>query len=605
MAERKKQNPLDDIMEKLEQGVKDVFQSDQYKKYLQTMSRFSTYSFQNSVLIHTQKPDASLVAGYKAWQVKFQRHVKAGEKGLKIIAPMPMKTDRFVEKKDPKTGKVLLDGDGKPIMEPLVLPQYRVVTVFDISQTEGKELPTPQVAILKGLVPRFQDFMDAIQKICPVPMSIEPMDMDANGYYHQVEKRIVIKEGMSEAQTLKTAIHETAHAILHDRDRMKEENIQKDTHTREVEAESVAYTVCQHFGLDTSDYSFGYIATWSESQKMNELRSSMDTIRHASSSMITGMEALLMERERERSVTYEVYSLKQSGIATLYEGRSLERLGEDGLSVHPEYYTLRAQGIMPAMESQEAMLQNLQSLQEMQKSDVVVLAGAMTATYYMDTAGLTELPTFDLSGEHGTSMEVSTLAAEMDTLLYQYDHYGYNDSFDTREEGRAVVQDELMAGNVRNIRDGLVPIAGDEDSPQYAQCAQELLEKMEVVEQNLGFDLSEKTESISYYVAESMAFPVLGEYRETATLEDAKACYDQLPDHSLHGGKGIGATLETSDGARRDVPLMIDGKIQREHLENKLFNASPALQKAFSGLEKMMPARTVPTVSHGKGGLEL
>ena len=596
MSEPKK-TPMDEIMEKLEQGVKDLFQSDQYKEYLKTMSRFSSYSFNNTILIASQKPDATLVAGYKAWEVKFQRHVRHGEKGIKIIAPMPHKTEQMVEKKDPKTGTVVLDSDGKPVMEPLVVPQYRVVTVFDVSQTDGKELPTPAVEMLKGSVPRFQDLMDAIRHICPVPMTIEAMDVDANGFYHQVEKRVVIREGMSEAQTLKTAIHETAHAILHDKDRMKAENIQKDSHTREVEAESVAYTVCQHFGLDTSDYSFGYIASWSESQKMNELRTSMDTIRHAASTMITGMEQTLLERERAHSVTYDVYALKQSGIATLYEGRSLEKLGENGLSIHPEYYDLRAQGVMPQMESQEAVLQNLQGLQELHTGEVVVLAGAMTAAFYMDPDGLKELPGFDR--ENSTGMDLSALTAEIDTLMYDYDYYGYTDCFDSREDGRAVVQQELEAGNLRNIRESLNPIMTDEDSPELAQCTVAVMEKMD----QMGLEAPGK-ESVTYYVAESMAFPVLGSYTETSNLEEAVALYDKLPDTELHGGKGIGATLESGDGSRRDVPLMINGTMQREHMTNELFNKSPVLKEAFSGLEKMMPGKEAPAVTKMKGDLD-
>ena len=592
-----KRTPMDDIMEKLEQGVKDLFQSEPYKEYLKTMSRFSSYSFNNTILIASQRPDATLVAGYKAWEAKFQRHVKAGEKGIKIIAPMPKKTEQMVEKKDPKTGTVVLDTNGKPVMEPLVVPQYRVVTVFDISQTEGKELPTPAVEMLKGSVPRFQDLMDAIQHICPVPMTIEPMDLNANGFYHQVEKRVVIREGMSEAQTLKTAIHETAHALLHDRDQMKAENIQKDNHTREVEAESVAYTVCQHFGLDTSDYSFGYIASWSESQQMNELRSSMDTIRRTSSSMISGMEQTLMEREQNRSVTFEVYALKHTGIAALYEGQSLEKLGENGLAVHPEYYDLRVQGVMPKMETQELQLQNLQGLQELHTGEMVVLAGAMTAVYYMDSDGLKEMPDFDM--QNRTGMDISTVAGEIDALMYAYNYYDYTDSFESREEGRAVVQQELEAGNLRNIRESLTPIMSDEDSPALAQCAMNLMNKME----EMGLEAPAK-ESVTYYVAESMAFPVLGSYTETSNLKEAVALYDKLPETNLHGGKGIGATLECGDGTRRDVPLMINGTMQREHMTNELFSKSPLLKEAFSGLEKMMPGKEAPAVTKTKGAMD-
>ena len=221
MSEQKR-TPMDDIMEKLQQGVQEMFQSDRYKEYLSCLKSFTQYSFNNSILIASQKPDATLVAGYRAWEIHHDRHVRKGEKGIKIIAPMPKKTENLVEKKDPVTGKTLLDSNGKPVMENVVIPQYRVVTVFDVSQTEGKELPTLDVQTLKGSVHRFEDLMEAIRRICPVPISIEKMEMEANGYYHHLEKRIVVKEGMSEAQTMKTTLHETAHALLHDRDLVDE-----------------------------------------------------------------------------------------------------------------------------------------------------------------------------------------------------------------------------------------------------------------------------------------------------------------------------------------------------------------------------------------------
>ena len=593
MSEQKR-TPMDEIMEKLQQGIQEMFQSDRYKEYLHFVSSLPQYSFNNSVLIASQRPDATLISGYKAW-TKYGRHVKRGEKGIKIIAPMPRKTDEMIEKKDPATGKTMLDDNGRPVMENVVIPQYRVVTVFDVSQTEGKELPTLDVQTLRGTVPRFEDLMEAIRRICPVPISIEKIEMEANGYYHHLEKRIVVKEGMSEAQTMKTALHETAHALLHDRDLLKQQNITKTSNEREVEAESVAYMVCDHFGLDTSGYTFGYVTSWMSSQSMEELRSAVDLIKGTASQMISGMEAQLQEIMQDRpGLQYEVWSLKQTGIATLYAERPLERLSEEGLTVHPEYYEVRSSGALPEGEDLSA---TIRQQQELTVGDVVLVSGAVAMAYYVDPDGLRELPAFDR--ETKTSTDLSTLAAEVDALMYSYDYYGYTDCFDGRDDGRDVVQKELEDGNLRNIRESLTPIMTDEDRPELAQCAMEITEKMD----GLGLEAPAK-ESITYYVAESMAFPVLGSYTETTDLQEAKALYDALPETTLHGGKGIGATVETVDGARRDVPLMIDGTIQREHMSNDLINKSPVLKEAFSGLEKMMPGKEAPAVTKMKGEMD-
>ena len=594
MSEQKR-TPMDEIMEKLQQGIQEMFQSDRYKEYLHFVSSLPQYSFNNSVLIASQRPDATLISGYKAW-TKYGRHVKRGEKGIKIIAPMPKKTENLVEKKDPVTGKTLLDANGKPVMENVVIPQYRVVTVFDVSQTEGKELPTLDVQTLKGSIPHFEDLMVAIRRICPVPISIEKMEMEANGYYHHLEKHIVVKDGMSEAQTMKTALHETAHALLHDRDLLKQQNITKTSNEREVEAESVAYMVCDHFGLDTSSYTFGYVTSWMSSQSMEELRSSVDLIKNTASRMIQGMETELLELMKDRpGLQYEVYSLKQTGIAALYAERPLDKLAENGLTVHPEYYEVRASGTMP--EGNGNGMETIRQQQELNTGDVILLAGAVTTAYYVDPDGLRELPDFDL--QNSTGMDLSVMAAEIDTLMYDYNYYDYTDSFESREDGRAVVQQELETGNLRNIRESLTPIMTDEDSPELAQCAMELMDKMD----QMGIEVPAK-ESVTYYVAESMAFPVLGSYTETNDLQEAVALYDKLPETELHGGKGIGATLESGDGSRRDVPLMINGTMQREHMSNELFKKSPALKEAFSGLEKMMPGKETPAVTKTKGAME-
>ena len=291
----KREDQLKEVMKRLEQGVKDVFTSEQYITYLQTMAKFHPYSVNNILLISMQKPEATLVAGYQAWQKNFNRHVKRGEKGIQIFAPIPIRSRVEQEKVDAQTGQVLLQPDGEPETEVVerMIARFKIVTVFDVSQTEGEPLPTLGVEELQGGVEQFAAFLEAIQEVSPVPIRFADIPTGAKGYYHTLRKEIVIQTDMSERQTMKTAIHEVAHAKLHDRDWMKEQEIEKDRMTREVEAESVAYTVCQHFGLDTSDYSFPYIASWSSGKEVSELRNSLDTIRQTAGSFIEELTELM------------------------------------------------------------------------------------------------------------------------------------------------------------------------------------------------------------------------------------------------------------------------------------------------------------------------
>ena len=310
MAESKtEKQKVQEITEKLEQGIKELFESEKYKTYLNTMSKFHNYSFNNTMLIAMQKPDATLVAGFKAWQKNFDRHVKKGEKGIRILAPAPYKIKEEQEKLDPVTGEIMLDKNGMPVTEEveIKIPAFRVVPVFDVSQTDGKELPDIGVNELSGSVEDYEDFMQALTEVSPVPITYEDIEGEAKGYFHTTDHRIAIQEGMSQSQTVKTAIHEVAHAKLHGRERNQDIDVvlDKDRNTKEVEAESVAYTVCQHFGIDTSDYSFGYIAGWSSDRDMKELKSSLDTIRKTASELITGIADRLAELQKDRAVDQE------------------------------------------------------------------------------------------------------------------------------------------------------------------------------------------------------------------------------------------------------------------------------------------------------------
>lgn len=311
LESEKPADKLKEITDKLENGIAGIFEGEQYQDYLKTLSKFHDYSLNNTILIAMQKPDASHVAGFNTWKNEFERNVMKGQKGIKILAPSPYKVKVQQEKTDPATGKPVIGADGKPVTEETErkIPAYKVVSVFDVSQTEGKELPSIGADILTGDVEQYKDFFAALEKASPVPVAFENIETGAKGYYHQVDKRIAIDEGMSELQTLKTTIHEIAHARLHDVDKGKEQGEDEppraDRRTREVEAESVAYTVCQHYGLDTSDYSFGYVAGWSSGKELAELKASLETIRTTAAELITEIDGHFAELQQDREQTAE------------------------------------------------------------------------------------------------------------------------------------------------------------------------------------------------------------------------------------------------------------------------------------------------------------
>ena len=298
---------MKEITDKLETGIMDLFESDRFQAYLDTMARFHNYSFNNTILIAMQ--GGQLVAGYNKWRDEFHRNVKKGEKGIKIFAPAPYKVKKEVPKLD-EQGQPVKDKDGNTVTEQkeIQVPAFKIVSVFDVSQTEGEPLPSLGVEELAGDVERYQDFFKALEQTSPVPMAFEDIPGGSHGYYHLTEKRIAIQENMSELQTLKTAIHEIAHAKLHAIDPeapAAEQQNRPDSRTREVQAESVAYTVCQHYGLDTSDYSFGYVAGWSSGKDLKELKASLETIRATAHELITTIDGHLAELQQQRQAQQE------------------------------------------------------------------------------------------------------------------------------------------------------------------------------------------------------------------------------------------------------------------------------------------------------------
>ena len=329
-----KKRPLEEITDQLEKGVQEIFESDKYKTWLSTMSKFHHYSLNNTILIAIQRPDATSVAGYQAWKRNFGRQVRKGEKGIKIIAPSPYKVKTEQDKIDPYTHMKVLDSNGDPVKEVVEVerPAFRVATVFDVSQTDGKELPTLGVDELSGQVNNFSMFFEALKQTSPVPVEFEDIKGGAKGYYHVQEQRIAIQEGMSETQTIKTAIHEITHATLHSAEKLKAEGVQKSSQSKEVEAESVAYTICQHYGIDTSDYSFAYIAGWSSGKETAELKESMETIRSTASDLINRIDGHLEALMKVHETAIEQPAVQNSVLG------ALQQLSSENAADHPTEY---------------------------------------------------------------------------------------------------------------------------------------------------------------------------------------------------------------------------------------------------------------------------
>ena len=424
LTSEKPADKLKEITDRLEQGIMELFDSDRYKEYLRVMSKFHNYSFNNTLLIAMQKPDASLVAGFQSWKNNFKRNVVKGEKGIKILAPSPFKIKQEMEKIDPATQKPVIGADGKPVKEEkeITIPAFKVVSVFDISQTEGKELPDIAVDMLTGDVECFKDVFAALEKTSPVPIGFEKIEGNSHGYYHLEEKRIAIDEGMSELQTIKTAIHEIAHAKLHDIDpnAPKEEQAGRpDRRTREVQAESVAYAVCQHYGLDTSDYSFGYVAGWSSGRELDELKSSLETIRSTAAEIINSIDEHLQEIQKERDKeqaqkgttieaaepdkdTFSIYQLKRGDETRDFRFEPYDRLAATGHTAEQTNYDLiYTAELTPGTSLEDIYTRfNIDHPKDfkghsLSVSDVVVLhQNGQDTAHYVDSSGYRQVPEF-------------------------------------------------------------------------------------------------------------------------------------------------------------------------------------------------------------------
>lgn len=431
---------LKEITDQLEKGLQDLFSSEKYAAYLEVMSKFYGYSASNTLLIYMQRPDASRVAGYNDWKDNFHRHVKRGEHGIKILAPCPYKQQ--VERE-------IAGPDGKPVTvtEEVQRAAFKPVTVFDVSQTEGEPLPTLGVNELTGNVEHYPEFFEALKQVAPFPVGFEAITSGAKGYCNYEEQRIAINEGMAEAQNVKTAIHEITHATLHNYYAEKEKEVppeqRKDQRTREVEAESVAFTVCQHYGIDTSDYSFGYIAGWSSDKQAKELKASLGTIRNTAAGLIASIDekfqeiVKVKEQEQEQAApameapeqetpgrtepdTFTIYQLKHGDDLRYHRFEPLERLQAAGLSVEAGNYDQIYTAPLEKNDTLEGLYTrfNINRPEDftghsLSVSDIVVLhRGGKDRAFYVDSFGFSEVPQF-LEQQRAAEKENPLAAAEM------------------------------------------------------------------------------------------------------------------------------------------------------------------------------------------------
>ena len=314
---------MEEITSKLEKGVKDIFDGANYQQYLNFCAKLPRYSVNNQILIMMQKPDATMCQSFTNWK-EVNRHVRKGEKGIRILAPAPYKMQKEQEKVD-ASGKTVLDKDGEPVKETVevTINAFKPVSTFDVSQTEGEPIPSPGVDELTGSVEGYETLLAAIKEVVPVPISFEQIDSGAKGFYHLEENRIVVQEGMSEAQTVKTLLHEASHQALHSKEAMDSAGEKKSKNQKETEAESVAYVVCQHYGIDTSDYSFPYVATWSADKEVPELKASLDTIRR------TASEQVFISMDRQETFSSEIAKKLEDAEVLYLSGNGNELFGKD------------------------------------------------------------------------------------------------------------------------------------------------------------------------------------------------------------------------------------------------------------------------------------
>ena len=609
---------MDSIMQSLESGVEELFTSNRYQEFLKTMAKFHNYSFNNTMLIAMQRPDATLVTSYKNWQ-SMGRQVMKGEKGITIIAPAPYKKMKEKEVLD-ENQRPIMGTDGKPKTEQVevTVPHFKAVTVFDIAQTSGEPIQTLAPELLTAAVQDFDSFMQAIQKISPVPIRFDEIDGNANGYYHNADKEIVIKKGLSESQTLKTAIHETAHAKLHDKEIMESLGVEKDRLTKEVEAESVAYCVCSSFGLDTSDYSFPYIAGWSSSREMKEMKASMDVIRKTAGEMIDQLteELEIILEEKQKTELHEKYGILVDALEAAgyrYDYRESEPghivLAPDGTHEIAGYLQFESWGdikdwledtIAEGTDISERVDRALYPFkfdytleEEMFRGN-----GDRYAIYHVDegTPGKQHLfMNMAMVKEDGITIDAANYKCVYSGRLHEneklddlYAVFNDNPPADYKAHSMSV-SDVIITNRGGDMQAYYVDRFGFAELPDFAAQREKILDIVPEIE---NVDYENDLTCISFYAAECAEFPVMGEVHYDLTLPEALEAYEKIPSERMHGLKCVGFDLKDGSDYEGMQSLMIEGKIQKEFLNSiPGFRENSYVQNAISRVEKYLEER--------------
>ena len=609
---------MDSIMQSLESGVEELFTSNRYQEFLKTMAKFHNYSFNNTMLIAMQRPDATLVTSYKNWQ-SMGRQVMKGEKGITIIAPAPYKKMKEKEVLD-ENQRPIMGTDGKPKTEQVevTVPHFKAVTVFDIAQTSGEPIQTLAPELLTAAVQDFDSFMQAIQKISPVPIRFDEIDGNANGYYHNADKEIVIKKGLSESQTLKTAIHETAHAKLHDREIMESLGVEKDRLTKEVEAESVAYCVCSSFDLDTSDYSFPYIAGWSSSREMKEMKASMDVIRKTAGEMIDQLteELEIILEEKQKTELHEKYGILVDALEAAgyrYDYRESEPghivLAPDGTHEIAGYLQFESWGdiqnwledtITEGTDISERVDRAMYPFkydytleEEMFRGN-----GDRYAIYHVDedTPGKQHLfMNMAMVKEDGITIDAENYKCvysgrlrENEKLDDLYAMFNDNPPADYKAHSMSV-SDVIITNRGGDMQAYYVDRFGFAELPDFAAQREKILDIVPEIE---NVDYENDLTCISFYAAECAEFPVMGEVHYDLTLPEALEAYEKIPSERMHGLKCVGFDLKDGSDYEGMQSLMIEGKIQKEFLNSiPGFRENSYVQNAISRVEKYLEER--------------
>lgn len=525
---------LKEVTERLEAGVREYMATDvQFKKVLETMAKFHHYSSRNVMLIAMQMPSATHVASYGNWQKKFSRQVMKGQKGISIIMPAPYKKKTEREVTDPRTGRPVLDADGVPKMEEVevTVPRFKVAKVFDISQTSGEPLPELDVPELTGNAENYRLFMEALSSVSPVPIRYDDIPGSAKGYYDSRAKEIVVKDGMSQSQTMKTAVHEVSHARLHDRDRMAAQGVMKDQETREIEAESIAYTVLSYYNLDSSGYSIPYLASWSGGKDTKTLQASMDTIRITASQIIDEVDTFMKERLRELNADrFTIYQLRDDlPDSRDYRFESLDRLQSHGGSVLSENYREVYSGEFKPDMSLEGLYERFNQAE-------------LPEDYKGHSLSVSDIIVLRQSGE---------------------EHAHYVDSF------------------------------GFKEVPEFLSKDMELEKEQEAVHEN-GPASEQAAET--FFAAECMEFPVMGEYHSGLTFAQAVEAYQNIPEDRMNAGKGIGFILQDGSDFAGSISLVVAGQVKEDEI-NKVehYRDHPDVQAAISQAKEHFPVQVPET----------